>query len=326
MPPPAPPPPQPPPANDQNTEQVVEIRSIADFQTLCVNASTTPPPVGGPVILDFYADWCNPCKQLTPKLTKLVIQSGGAIRLAKINVDNLPDISQQLQVSSLPTVMLLHKGQIVDSFQGLLPDAELKAWVDKAVKLAGGPAVGPKALEEAAALLDGGDVPGATQAYAALMSLPELAAAAKGGLAMCALKDDNLALAQDMVAELHKHHPADLSKPDVRRALSTVALAAEAPDEDGEGGGVTIPELRAALEEERPGAWKHDVRFSLAQKLLASGDHPSAVDELLRILRRDKTWQEHAAKELLLKIFDSLGAEHEVTLRGRRRLANIILM
>lgn len=299
----------------------MEIRSIADFQTLCVNASTTPPPVGGPVILDFYADWCDPCKQLTPKLTKLVIQSGGAIRLAKINVDNLPEISQQLQVSSLPTVMLLHKGQLVDSFQGLLKDAELKAWVDKAVKLAGGPAVGPKALEEAAALLDGGDVPGATQAYAALMSLPELAAAAKGGLAMCALKDDNLALAQDLCADIHKSHASEVHKPEVRKALSQVALAAETDPTGEEGERRTAEALLAALD---ASPLDHDARFELAKLRMADGDQEGAINELLQIVRRDKAWNEGAAKELLLKVFDALGAGDELAKKGRRRLANYL--
>ena len=146
----------------QNTAQIVEIKSPQEFEQLAVVASAQPPPVGGPVILDFYADWCGPCKQLTPKLEKLVMASQGAVRLAKINVDNLPEIAQALQVKSLPTVMLLHAGKLVDQFTGVLPDAQIKQFVDKAAALVGGAGVGPRALEEAATLLEGGDVPGAT--------------------------------------------------------------------------------------------------------------------------------------------------------------------
>jgi putative thioredoxin len=267
---------------------------------------------------------CGPCKQLTPKLEALVTGSNGALRLAKVNVDNLPELAQALQVQSLPTVMLLHGGKLVDQFKGVLPDPQLQQFIDKAVALAGGPNVGPKALEEAAALLESGDLGGATSAYAELLALPELAASARAGLALCALKDDNLSMAQDMIAEIHKAHPEDLSKPDVRKAISTVALAADAPGDDD--GGESMADLRALLEEEKPGAWKHDVRFSLAQKLLGGGDHGAAIDELLRIIRRDKTWNEDAAKELIFKIFDSLGADHELTIKGRRKLANIVLM
>ena len=155
------------------------------------------------------------------------------MRLAKLNVDNVPEIAQALQVKSLPTVMMVHMGKLVDQFQGVLPDNQLKQFVDKAVGLGGGGNQGPQALEAAAALLEAGDVAAATEAYVGLMALPELAPSAKAGLALCALKDDNMAVAQDMVAELHKAHPGDLDKADVRKAISAVRLAADAST-DGE--------------------------------------------------------------------------------------------
>ena len=272
------------------------------------------------MLLDFYADWCEPCKILTPKLEKLVGESQGAVRLAKVNVDKLPELAQAVQVKSLPTVMLVFQGKLADSFQGVRPDAQLKAFVDKAVALGGGgPGAAAQALEDAEALLDAGDVPGATQAYAQLAGLPEHAAAASAGLAMCALKDGDLAMAQDLIAQVHKQHPEDLSKPLVRKAISTIELAAEAPGGEGR----SAAELRALLEED-PQA--HAVRFELAQALLASGDSESAVSELLLILKRDKRWENGSARDLLLKLFDSLGSDHELTKSGRRRLANIMLM
>ena len=111
----------------------------------------------------------------------------------------------------------------------------------------------------------------------------------------------------------------------MRKAISTVALAADTPSE-GAGEGSSISELRSQLEAERPGEWMHEVRFTLAQSLLGGGDHAGAMEELLRIIRRDKTWNDHQAKELLYRIFDSLGADHELTIKGRRKLANIVLM
>ena len=309
-------------STDLNTKSIVEITSAQEFDTLCVKASATPPPVGGPVIVDFYADWCQPCKQLTPKLEVLVSKAGGAVRLAKINVDNLPEISQALQVQNLPTVMLLHGGKLVDQFQGVLPDAKLAAFVQKAVELGGGPATaGPAALEAAAAALEADDVAGATQAYAELMALPELAAQARAGLALCALKDNNLALAQDLVAELHKQHGSDggLDMPEVRKALSAVALAAEAPDGDGR----PKPELLALLEADPK---DHAARFELAQALLGEGQQGEAIDHLLLIVRREKTWNDRAAPELLIKLFEALGSDHELTIKGRRKFSSYMLL
>lgn len=318
----APPPPPPPSGGDvdKNTQSIVEITSPQEFDALCVKASATPPPVGGPVILDFYADWCQPCKQLTPKLMQLVNNAKGAVRLAKINVDHVPEIAQALQVASLPTVMLLHGGKLVDSFQGALDDKALKAFFDKAVGLAGGVGTaGPQALEEASTLLEQGDVPGATAIYAELMQLPELAASARAGLALCALKDDNLALAQELVAALHKEHPSALSQPDVRRAVSTIELAADGPAD----GTRASSELLALLEADPK---DHAARFELAQTLLGDGDHEGAIEHLLLILRRDKTWNGNAHRELLIKIFDSLGSESEAVKKGRRKMSNYILM
>jgi len=316
-----PPPPQQPPVGNQNTQSVVEIRSPQEFEELCVKASATPPPVGGPVILDFYADWCEPCKQLTPKLARLVEAAGGAVRLAKINTDALPELAQALQVVSLPTVMLLHGGKLVNQFKGAVPDAELKQFVDKAVELAGGAGGGLKALERAAALLQADDVPGATQAYADLLALPEFAASASAGLALCALKDDNLAMAQTLIAELHKNHPGDVeTKADVRKAIATVNFAADAAD----AGELRDPgELRTLLE---ASPRDHQLRYELAQTLLAGGEQGEAIDELLLIVRRDKHWEDGQARTLLLKLFDSLGNDHDLTKTGRRRLANYLLL
>jgi len=280
-------------------------------------ASQKQPPVGGPVLLDFYADWCAPCKQLTPKLERLVSESQGALRLAKVNVDRLPELSQALQVASLPTVMLVHKGKLVDSFQGVLPDAQLKAFVDKAVELAGGPAGAEKALQMATAAMEEGEVAEATRRFSELLALPEHAATATAGLALCALKDDNLALAQDLVADLHKRFPGDVNKPEVRKAISKVALAA-----DGTGAGKSIDELRAVLGE---GPAQHSIRFELAQALVAHEQVEEAVGELLHILKKDRSWNDGAAKNLLLQIFESLGNSHELTKKGRRKLANIVL-
>lgn len=284
-------------------------------------ASAQPPPVGGPVILDFYADWCEPCKTLTPKLEKLINAAQGSVRLAKVNVDKLPDLAQALRVQSLPSVMLVHKGKLVDQFQGAPPDAQIEAFVKKAVDLVGGPATAARTLSEAAGMLEAGDLAAATTAYAALAELPEFAAAGKAGLVLCSLKDENLALAKELLESLKKEHPSELDKPEVRRAVSSIALA-----EAASANGTTqrsVPELQQLLE---AAPRDHEARYELAQIHFAAGEVDEAVKELLLVVRRGRDWNDGAARTLLLQIFDSLGAEHELTKSGRRRLANYLLM
>jgi len=306
------------PPSSNNTASIIELHSPAEFESLVMAASNQPPPVGGPVVLDFYADWCQPCKQLTPKLEKLVTAAQGSVRLAKVNVDKLPELAQALQVASLPTVMLVHKGKLVDSFQGVQPDANLRTFIEKAIKLAGGAGGGARALEHAAALLEDGDVAEATKAYSELLALPEHAAAGTAGLALCALADENVALASELIAELHKKHPADLNKPEVRRAISKVALATEAG-----GDGTPIAELRRRVAADPV---LHQHRFELAQALIKCEQYEEAINELLHIIKKERSWSEGAAKMRLLQIFDSLGVGHQLTKSGRRRLANILLI
>ena len=168
-------------------------------------------------------------------------------------------------------------------------------------------------------LLEDDDVPGATAAYAELMALPEMAASARAGLALCALKDDNLALAQELIAALHKDHPSDLSLPDVRKAISTVALADDAPASDARPPSELLKLLDADPKD-------HEARFELAQTLLAGGDYEGTIDHLLLIVRRAKTWNENAHRDLLIKIFDSLGNDNELVKKGRRKMSNYILL
>ena len=312
-----------PAAHPSTSAKILQVNETEEFETLVQQFSKAKPPNGGPVILDCYADWCQPCKQLTPKLEKLVQDAAPKnLRLAKLNVDLLPELAQALRITSLPTVMLVHDGKLVDSFKGGLPDEKLKQFIDKAVELAGNSdSDDAKLLDDAMALLGAGNVPEATQIFAELTQVKEHAAPATAGLALCALGDDppNSSLAHDLVATLHKKFPQQLDNEFVRQAISRVALA----DIVGTGDENEIARLHTQLEMD---PMAHDARFELATSLLSQGDEEGAVAELLFILKKNRGWNDGAAKTTVLQIFESLGSSHEVTVSGRRRLANILLL
>eukprot|EP00307_Rebecca_sp_RCC1486_P009600 CAMPEP_0119418244 /NCGR_PEP_ID=MMETSP1335-20130426/17752_1 /TAXON_ID=259385 /ORGANISM="Chrysoculter rhomboideus, Strain RCC1486" /LENGTH=396 /DNA_ID=CAMNT_0007443473 /DNA_START=41 /DNA_END=1228 /DNA_ORIENTATION=- len=286
-----------------STAAIVEVNR-ANFEQLVIRASMEDPPVGGAVIIDAYADWCGPCKQLTPKLERLVTASGGAVRLAKLNVDVEQELAQSLQITQLPTVLLVHKGKLVDSFTGAVPDQQLAQFVTKAVQLAGGAASGERALDEAGAAFEAGDYARAEGLYHALTRLPEHAAEATAGLAMCALRAGDHATAKTLVARLHESHKDALDRPRVRQAIAQLELVADVEGAEGvaEGGG--LDELRAAVAAD-DGA--PEPKFALAQALVARGEPAEAIELCLAILRAERGWNEGAAKEFLFKIFDSLG-------------------
>lgn len=203
------------------TAAIVEV-DAASFEALVVRASLAEPPVGGAVLVDAYADWCAPCKALTPKLERLVLAAKGAVRLAKLNVDANPELAQSLQIKSLPTVLLVHKGKLVDSFTGVLPDEQVAAFVKRAADLGGGAASAERALADAAAALEAGQVEGARALYTALGQLPEHAADAAAGLTLCAVAEGDGSQARSLAATLAEHFKAELGRPLLRQALAQV--------------------------------------------------------------------------------------------------------
>jgi len=323
-------PPPPPPgsavpggAAGASTAAIVEV-DASNFEAMVIKASMADPPVGGAVIVDAYADWCQPCKQLTPKLESLVSSAGGAVRLAKLNVDLNQELAASLQIKSLPTVLLVHKGKLADSFTGAVDDQQLAAFVRKAADLAGGSGAADRALEQAQAALAAGDVAAADQLFRALGQLPEHGATATAGIAMCALQAGDRATAQSAIAHLHAEFKNDLDKPLVRQAIAQVDLLANAPapDEgDASGAQESLDELRARAAAAPDNL---DLKFDLATALVAKGEAEEAVGVCLDGLKKDMGFKEGEGKELLMKIFESLGNAHPVTKRGRRKLANLL--
>ena len=292
-----------PPTDDGLIKDATEATFMADV----IDASMEVP-----VIVDFWAPWCGPCKQLTPALEEAVRAARGKVRLVKVDVDRNQMIAGQLRIQSIPTVYAFVKGQPVDAFQGALPPSQIKQFIERLVAMGGEDTGLEEALDQADAMLAEGAVADAAQVYAAILQEEKENLRAIVGLARCHLAMQEIDKAKGMLALV----PADKANdPLVTGLQAQIALAEETADA-GEAG-----EFRARLERDPN---DHQARYDLAMALVAQGDQAAAVDELLELFRRDREWNDGAAKQQLFKLFDSLGPKSEVAQKGRRRLSSMI--
>ena len=264
-----------------------------------------------PVIVDFWAPWCGPCKTLGPALEAAVTAARGKVRMVKVNVDENQMIAGQMRVQSIPTVYAFWQGRPVDGFQGAIQGSEIKAFVDKLAGLAGDGGLG-EAIEAAEAMLAEGDAVGAAETFAAILGEEPENAAAYGGLVRAHLALGNTAQAEGLLASA----PAAIAHaPEVEAVRAQIDLARQAAS----AGPVTdlLNQVLAHPDD-------HQARFDLALALHASGKVEGAVEELLELFRRDRDWNEGAAKAQLFKIFDALKANDPIVQKGRRKLSSLI--
>ena len=291
----------------------VEIKDVTDatFMADVIEASRQKP-----VIVDFWAPWCGPCKQLTPELEKAVRDAGGKIALAKVNVDENKMIAGQLQVQSIPAVYAFVDGQPIDGFMGALPASQIKQFIDQLLRSAGPDAaelaIG-EALEAAEQALQSKDLATAAQGFAAVIQADPTELKAIGGLARVYAASGDFERARQTLAMAPDDKADD---PSIAAARAAIELA-----EQSAGAAKDLTKHRAALEA-NPN--DHQSRYDLALALVAVGDREGAVDELLELFRRDRNWNEEAAKTQLMKLFDAFGTEDPLTLSGRRRLSSMI--
>eukprot|EP00735_Rhodelphis_limneticus_P014471 TRINITY_DN8500_c0_g1::TRINITY_DN8500_c0_g1_i1::g.3449::m.3449 TRINITY_DN8500_c0_g1::TRINITY_DN8500_c0_g1_i1::g.3449 ORF type:complete len:390 (-),score=42.25,sp/P08058/THIO_RHOSH/40.74/6e-16,TPR_20/PF14561.1/2.1e+03,TPR_20/PF14561.1/4.1e-23,Thioredoxin/PF00085.15/1.1e-18,TPR_16/PF13432.1/0.016,TPR_16/PF13432.1/1e-05,TPR_19/PF14559.1/0.0022,TPR_19/PF14559.1/0.0012,Thioredoxin_8/PF13905.1/1.5e-06,Thioredoxin_8/PF13905.1/1.1e+03,Thioredoxin_8/PF13905.1/2.2e+03,TPR_11/PF13414.1/8.6,TPR_11/PF13414.1 len=274
-------------------------------------------------LLDFWAGWCAPCKKLTPVLESIAKASGGRIKLIKINVDDSPQLAHALRVPSIPAVFALHKGQLVDAFHGEQSPAFIEEFKNRLLTTVAAAGEGAESkLVQAEKLLRAGDSIEASKIFKELADGSDRRSAAHGyaGLARCALQSGDHAVASQLTKQVKEKYTDYISDVVVSKTLAAVELASVVD-------GLKVDRSLDALEEvlkKDP----HDIqaRYELAVMLLRNGEQSAAMDHLLTIMRKNRAWNENAAKGLLLKVFTALGPANSDVQKARKQLSTLVLM
>ena len=289
---------------------LIKDSNVEQFAADVIEASLTTP-----VIVDFWAPWCGPCKQLTPALEKAVTAARGAVRLVKVNIDENQELAAQMRVQSVPAVFAFHQGRPVDGFVGALPESQIASFIDRLTASAG-TATGPdpleQALEQAQKALESGQLGAASSLFAQVLQHEPENLAATAGMIRCTLESGDFKNALAMFEGLSEDVRAGDELASVAASLELAALGEAAGD-------IASLTEKVALNQD-----DHQARFDLAMALYAAGKQSAAADELLEIVQRNRSWNDEAARKQLLKFFEAWGPTDPLTLEARRRLSSLL--
>ena len=269
-----------------------------------------------PVIVDFWAPWCEPCKQIAPILDKMVSAENGRVILTKMNIEDHPEISQQLQIQSIPAILGFHNGQPVDGFVGVQPESAIKSFVEKLASL-NGPSDNEIAIEKGRELFENKNYNDALEVFGKVAQLEPENISALSMVANCYLGLGEIDIAKEIISNIDNKD--NESNQDYLSAKSQIDILEKTKDKsiDGE----DINKLLESLEK-TPN--NHQIRFDIALNLMAKGEHQDAISHLLYIIEKDKMWNDEAARKNLLEIFNALGPSNEVAIEGRKKLSSIL--
>jgi len=284
---------------------------IKDTTTQAFMADVIEESKNQPVLVDFWAEWCGPCKQLTPIIEKAVKAAKGRVKLVKMDVDKHPQVAGQLGVQSIPAVFAFSKGQPVDGFMGALPESQIKAFIERLVGPAGPDSL-DLALEDADAALAAGDDATASTLFAQVYEQDPENIRAIAGLARAAIASGELEQAKATLSLTPAGKEGDPAIAGARAALDLAEQAASVGDLDS---------LVAAADADPK---NHQAAFDLALGLAAAGRREEAADRLLDIVRRNRKWNDDGARKQLVQFFEAWGPTDEATVAGRKRLSSIL--
>lgn len=289
------------------TAIVIKESSTATFAVDVIEASAETP-----IIVDFWAPWCEPCKTLGPMLEKAVRHTGGLVHMVKINIDENQDLAAQLRIQSIPTVYAFKDGRPIDGFTGAVPESQIKSFVDRL--LAGSKPPIEEAMEQGDAAMAAGDAETAYAIYCEVVAQEPDNGRALAGMIRSALARGETQEAKELIESLT---PEMLQNSDVAQAISAVELAEQGSGADS----IDTSALRARLVADPK---DHEARYDLAVALFAASQAETAIDELVTLVRHNRTWNEEAARKQLVKIFDALGFSDPVAQEGRRKLSSVL--
>lgn len=296
--------------NVQGVGEVIKDTTLNDFKVDVIDQSEHQP-----VIVDFWAPWCGPCKQLTPVIEKAVQEAAGAVKLVKMDIEKYPDIANQMGVKSIPAVVAFSNGQPVDGFMGVQPEAQIKEFI---AKLSATSPQGDMAeqieqvLDTADAALEQGDFEQAAQAFSMVMQHDKGNKRAVAGIVDCMLKTGRV---DQAAALLEKLPDEDKSAVEISGAIKRIEMAQEVAKLGDPNA------LQARIDSDEN---DHEARADLAKIFAAQGQRDEAVDALISIMRKDREWQEDGARKMLLDFFEAWGPADPASSSGRRKLSSIL--